>query len=54
MLTLGFDEDDLLPMPPLADDEEVKLEPEETISERIKLNLRKRKITGTGVKILTL
>ena len=36
----------------LERDEEVKLEPKETIVERIKLNTRKRKITGTGLKIL--
>ena len=33
-------------MPPLESDEEVKLEPEETSSEREKLNPRKRKKTG--------
>ena len=46
MLTLDFDEDNL----PLEGDEEVKLEPEETIAETIKLNARKRKIPGTGLK----
>ena len=30
-------------MPPLESDEEVKLEPEETIGERLTLNLQKRK-----------
>ena len=40
-------------MPPLELDEEVKLEPEETIAERIKLNSWKRKTTRTGLKILT-
>ena len=50
MLTLDFDEDDL----PLEGDEEVKLEPGETIAEKLKLNARKRKIPGTGLKILTL
>ena len=40
-------------MPPLELDEEVKLEPEETIAERIKLNSRKRKTTRTDLKILT-
>ena len=40
-------------MPPLEDDEELKLEPEETIAERIRLNPRKRKTTGTGLKVLT-
>ena len=43
----------LPPMPPLECDEEVKLEPEETIAERIRLNSRKRKTTRTGLKILT-
>ena len=37
----------------LESDEEVKLEPEETIAERVKLNPRKRKIEETGLKILT-
>ena len=41
-------------MPPLEYDEEVKSEPEETIAEKVKLNPRKRKIEGTGLKILTL
>ena len=43
-------------MPPLEGDEEVKLEPEESIVERVKLNPRKRKKkkkTGTELKILT-
>ena len=40
-------------MTPLEDDKEVKLEPEKTIAERVKLNLRKRKTTETGFKILT-
>ena len=31
-------------MPPLEDDEKVKLEPEVTIAERVKLNHRKRKM----------
>ena len=39
-LTLVFDKDDL----PLEGDEELKLEPEETIAERIKLNSQKRKV----------
>ena len=43
----------LPPMPPLEIDEEVKLEPEETIAERIKLNPRKRKTARTRLKILT-
>ena len=37
-LNLDEDEDDLLPMSALEDDEEVKLESEETVAERIKLN----------------
>ena len=52
-LYLDENEDDLLPMPALEVDEEVKLEPEETIAERVKLNPRKRKNEGTGLKILT-
>ena len=40
-------------MPPLEDYEEVKLEPEEAIAERAKLNPRKRKLTGTVLNILT-
>ena len=40
-------------MPPLEGDQEVKLEPEETIPEGVKLNPRKRKTEGTGLKILT-
>ena len=37
-LYLDEDEDDLPSMPPLKDDEKVKLEQEETIAERKKLN----------------
>ena len=37
MLILGFHKDDLPPMTPLEDDEEVKSEPEEAIVERVKL-----------------
>ena len=37
-LNLDEDEDDLLPMSALEDDEEVKLESEESVAERIKLN----------------
>ena len=37
-IDLCWNEDDLPPMPPLEDDEEVKLEPEETIAKRAKLN----------------
>ena len=43
LIDLYLDEDNLSPMPPLEDDEEVKLEPEETIAERVKLILQKRK-----------
>ena len=39
-------------MPPLEDDEEVKLEPEETIAEKSKLNSQKRKNEETGLKTL--
>ena len=51
MLCLDFIEDDLPPMPPLEGDEEIKKVPEETIAERVKLNLRKRKNEGAGLKI---
>ena len=45
---------DLAPIPALLKgDEEVKLELEETIAERIKLNPRKRKNAGIGLKIWT-
>ena len=40
-LYLDEDENYLPPMSALEIDEEVKLEPEETIDERVKLNLRK-------------
>ena len=46
---LYLDEDDLPPMSAL----ESNGEPEESIGERIKLNPRKIKATGTGLKILT-
>ena len=39
-------------MPPLEVDEEVKLEPEETIGARVKLNRQKRINTRAGLKIL--
>ena len=42
-IDLYLDEDVFPPMPPLEDDEEVKLNPEETSSERAKFNPRKRK-----------
>ena len=38
-----FDEDDLPTIPQLESDEEVKLEPDESIGERVKLNLQKKK-----------
>ena len=47
-LTLDFDEDGLPRILPLKGDQEVKLEPEQTIAERVKLNPPKRKETGTG------
>ena len=53
MSILDFDDNDLPLMPPLEGEEEVKLEPEKTIAERLKLNPRKRKIVGTRLKILT-
>ena len=41
-------------MPPLEGDEKiVRLEPEETIAERVKLNHQKRKVARTGLKTLT-
>ena len=41
-------------MPPLQGDEEINLEPGETIAGRIKLNpRRKNNNTGTGLKIVT-
>ena len=39
-------------MPPLEVNEEVKLEPEETIGARVKLNPRKRINTRAGLKVL--
>ena len=39
-------------MPPLEVDEEVKLEPEETIGARVKLSRQKRINTRAGLKIL--
>ena len=49
-VTLDFVEDDLTPMPALGD--EVKLEPEESIAEKVKVKSLKQKKTGTGSKIL--
>ena len=40
-------------MSALESDEEVKLEPEETIAERIKLNPRRKKRKWAGLKMLT-
>ena len=40
-------------MPPLEDDEKVKLEPEKTIAERAKLSPRKRENEGSISKALT-
>ena len=50
-LTPDFDEDDLPPILPLEDDEEIKLEPEKSFDERLKLNPPKWKKTGTVSKI---
>ena len=50
MSELDFDKYDLLP---LEGDEGVKLESEQTIAERVKLDLRKRKNERTGLNILT-
>ena len=52
-LNLDFVKDDLPSMPALEGDGEVKVESEETISEIIKLNPLKRKITATELKIST-
>ena len=38
-------------MPRLEGDEKIKLEPEETIAERVKLNPWKRKNEGTGLTV---
>ena len=40
-------------MPPLEDDEKVKVEPEKTIAERAKLSPRKRENEGSVSKALT-
>ena len=50
---LYLDEDDLPPMPALECDKDIKLETEKTIAERVKLNPRKKRATGPGLKILT-
>ena len=49
-VTLGFIDDELAP---LEGDKEGKLEPEETITERMKLNPWERKTEGTRLKFLT-
>ena len=51
-LHLDGNEGDLPPIHALEGDEDSKLEPEETIAERIKLNPQKKKPTTTGLKIL--
>ena len=48
MLILHFDRGDLPPVPAVEDDEEVNVEPEETIAERKKNPQKKEKKTGTG------
>lgn len=52
MLILGFDQNYLLPMPQLEGDEEVILDPQETITGRVKLIPWKRKKEGTRLKLL--
>ena len=52
MLILCFDQNYLLPMPQLEGDEKVILDPQETITERVKLILWKRKNEGTRLKLL--
>ena len=44
MLILGFDQDYLIPMPQLEGDEEVILNPKETITGRVKLIPWKKKM----------
>ena len=51
-LYLGEDINDLPPMLALEGEEEVKLEPDETVAVRIKLKPRKKN-TGAGLKTLT-
>ena len=50
MLILDFDRGDLPPMPAVEGDEEVKVEPEETIAERKKKNPQKRKRNRDRIK----
>ena len=40
-------------MQPVEDDKEVKFETDESVTGRAKLNLLERKISGTGLEILT-
>ena len=51
-IDLFIDEDDLLPMSALEYDEEVKLEPKETIAKRVTLSPQNEN-EGTGLKVLT-
>ena len=50
---LYLDEYDLPPMSALEGDEEVKLEPGETVVDRVKLISQKGKASRTGLKVLT-
>ena len=50
LFNLYLDEDDLPPMPSLEEYEEVNLEREETIAERMKLNPWKGKTREAGLK----
>ena len=50
MLILDFDRGDLPPIPAVEGDEEVKVEPEETIAERKKKNPQKRKRNRDRIK----
>ena len=51
-IDLYLDEDNLPPITALEGDEEVKLDPEETIAEIIQLK-KKKKNTGTGLETFT-
>ena len=51
-INLYLDKDNLPPLPALEGDEKLKLESEETIAERIKLNPRKRKKYRNKIKSL--
>ena len=50
MLEVYFDKDDVPHASPLEDDEEVKLESEETIAARIKLNPQKKNNNRNRIK----